>query len=121
MRISEQSNLEVNRDIRRVLVMHWIDIGRISVHTMKDRVHIRGSLMKLPGADSPLMSASVDVIYKKIKAAVSGRRLQIEFDNWTLNSATGAWEHGTARDKRRTDVIQAPLDKTTESAYRIEN
>lgn len=122
MRTGEQSNLEVNRNVRRVLVTHWIDLGRLSIHTMKDSVHLRGSLMKLPGADSPLNSSSVDIIFKKIKTAVDGRRLQIDFDNWTLNSATGTWETGAIRDKRHSDLSQDFQERAGQSSsYRIED
>lgn len=120
MRTGEHSNLEVTKEVRRVLVMHWIDLGRLSVHTLKDSVHIRGSLAKLPGADSPLTSASVDVIYKKIRTAVKERRLHMEFDNWILNSASGAWEPSHVRDKRSVDAVRDFREKSVETSYRIE-
>ncbi|MEI6970639.1 MAG: hypothetical protein WCL44_03900 [bacterium] len=100
MKHGEQNNLEVNRSARRVLVTYWIDLGRVSIHTLKDSVHIRGSLMKLPGADSPLSPSSVEIIFRKIRNEIGGRRLQIDFDNWVLNSATGSWEPGVARERR---------------------
>lgn len=120
MKSGEQSILEVNRDVRRALVMHWIDLGRLSVHTQKDRVHIRGSLHKLPGADSPLTPSSVDVIYKKIKAAAGMRRVHIELDNWNFNSATGTWEPYASRDKRVADSMQKFTDGPPQSSFKLE-
>ena len=100
--------------------MHWIDLGRISIHSQKDSVQIRGSLQKLPGADSPLSPAGIDVIFRKIKAAAGNRRLLIEFDNWTLNSATGAWEHGATREKRRAEATQDLREKAAGTSFQIE-
>jgi hypothetical protein len=101
MKAGEITDLEVNREVRRVLVMHWIDLGRVSVHSQKGNVHVRGALQKLPGSDSPLTPATVEILYRKVKGAVGHRHLHVEFDNWTLNSGTGAWEHASVRDKRK--------------------
>ena len=100
--------------------MHWIDLGRLSVHTQKDRVHIRGSLMKLPGADSPLTSSSVDIIFKKIKTAAGSKRLHIEFDNWNQNAATGTWEPHATKDTRVIKAIQSGQDAPAQSSFKIE-
>jgi hypothetical protein len=34
----EMIDLDINRGVRRVLVKHWIDLGRISVRTTRGRV-----------------------------------------------------------------------------------
>lgn len=120
MKTGEQSILEVNRDVRRAMVMHWIDLGRLSVHTQKDRVHIRGTLLKLPGADSPLTSSSVEIVFKKIKAAAGGRQLHIEFDNWNQNAATGTWEPYATRDNRVIKDFQPGQDSPAHTAIDIE-
>ncbi|MEI6807297.1 MAG: hypothetical protein WCN95_01130 [bacterium] len=120
MRIGEQRILEVNRDVRRAMVMHWIDLGRLSVHTQKDRVHIRGSLLKLPGADSPLTSSGVDIIFKKIKLAAGNRRLHIEFDNWNMNASSGAWEPCGAKDPPGIKAGRFEQDSSTQTSYKIE-
>jgi hypothetical protein len=119
MKSGEQTNLEVNRDLRRAFVMHWIDLGRVSIHSVRDSVHIRGSLMKLPGSDTPLTSATVEVIFRKLKLAAGGRRIMIEFDNWVLNSSTGTWEQISARDKRNMEAGLEHREQMTQASYHI--
>ena len=47
--------LEINRRVRAVLAVHFINLSRISVCIYPKRVSIRGSLVKLNGAgDTPL-------------------------------------------------------------------
>ena len=41
-------DLDINCRVRRVLVRHWIDLGKISARTNRCVVTLSGSLMRLP-------------------------------------------------------------------------
>ena len=112
------ANLELNREVRRILVSHWLDLGRLSVHSLRSSVHIRGTLSKLGGSYAQLTSAILESMSRKIKAAAGTRSVHMEFDNWFLNPATGSWESAASREKRTADVSKG-YETTTAAAYEI--
>lgn len=113
------SSLEMNRNVRRILVANWIDLGRLSVRSVKDSVYMRGSLQKLPGSDSVLTAAQVQAMYDKIKAVKFVKHIRVELDNWALNPSTGAWEAISDRN-RRADSTGQFQQKQRKSSYRID-
>ena len=91
----------MNLEIRRILVSHWVDLGRLSIHSLRSSVQIRGSMQKLAGTASELTPADMEVLYRKIKAVAGGWFVKMELDNWVLNEASGSWESTAAREGRR--------------------
>lgn len=98
--MNPSSNLDINRHVRRVLVQHWVDLGRLSIHTVNSSVNIRGSLHKLPGSESRLTSPQVAAIFQAIKLIAEHRSIHAELDNWFYNSASNSWEPSESRDRR---------------------
>jgi hypothetical protein len=83
------SDLAVNRSVRRILVKHWIDLGRVAVRSNKGRVVIRGWLQRIEGATSELTPAVVTAMMDEIKRLRDVSRLVGRFDNWICDS--GRW------------------------------
>lgn len=80
------SDLEINSAVRRVLVRHWIDLGRISIRTQKGTVTVRGVLDKLPESDQPLTPQVVEGIFSDIRRIHGARRAIAQLDNWEQSS-----------------------------------
>ena len=84
-----QADLEINRDIRKVLVRHWIDLGKISFRSSNGRVWVRGSLQRIAGVQEELTPTLVETIFgdvKKVRGVVS---FSAELDNWVTTA--GRW------------------------------
>lgn len=84
-----QEDLKNNQGIRKVLVRHWIDLGRISIHSAGGRATIRGSMMLLRGVKHELDSQAMENIMREIKHIREIRLLNVELDNWV--QVDGAW------------------------------
>ena len=78
----EQSDLELNRAVRRVFVKHWVDLGRISVRSAKGNVLIRGRLMRIAGTKDELTTPITEHIFEEIQRIKGVRRLTVNLDNW---------------------------------------
>ena len=108
------SHLEINREVRRIMVAHWIDLGRISIHAVKTSVRVRGSLQKLPGTDTRLNAKQVEEIYRKVSRLPGVRNVFMEFDNWYQNELNNTWEPVGAKDSKT-----RRKDQTSNDAYDI--
>lgn len=120
MKVAARSNLDINRDVRRIFVAHWIDLGRLSIRSAKDSVYLSGSLRKLPGVDSDVTAAQVEAMYKKIKCVGSVKHVRVEFDNWFHNHSTGAWETLANRHKQAPRAVHGFEEKRPHKSYRVE-
>jgi hypothetical protein len=83
------SDLDINCRVRRVLVRHWIDLGKMSVRTTCGVVWLAGSLERLPNCGTELDATTVLGVLTEIKRTLNVRRIQVSFDNWMEQS--GAW------------------------------
>ena len=84
-----QDDIEINRAIRRIFVRHWIDLGRLSIHTTGGNIFIHGSLSRIEGFKDELTSAIVNAIFADVRHIRNIRHLKVELDNWT--DAAGGW------------------------------
>ena len=82
-------DLKAMRQVRSVLVKHWIDLGRLSLRCTSGVLQIRGSLMRLAGMKDPLTSAIVQTIFTDIKRVREIKRIQPDLSNW--NDHGGGW------------------------------
>ena len=109
--------LEINRNVRRVLVSRWVDLGRLSINTVGTTVYLRGVLQKLPGSGAELNSAALENIYQKIRAISGVQNVQLQLENWERNGSTGAWEpRGQETESRGTEARSQEFKQAT---YRI--
>jgi hypothetical protein len=83
------SDLDINCRVRRVLVRHWIDLGKLSVRTTCGVVWLNGSLERLPNSGAALDTPALESILAEIRRTPDVRRLQARFENWVEQS--GAW------------------------------
>lgn len=86
------SDLDINRQIRQVLVRSWIDLGRLSIRTTGGVIMIRGLLHKVPGASGELNSTTIGNIFNDIRRIPGTKRVVTEFSNW-VNTGNG-WQPG---------------------------
>ena len=85
-----QADLEINRNVRRVLVRHWLDLGRIFIRSTNGHVSLRGSLSRIHGMNDPINSATVDTIFTEIKRVRNVKNISPDLDNWFCER--GAWK-----------------------------
>ena len=85
-----QIDLDINRSIRRVLVRHWIDIGRLTIQSSDGRVRIRGLLQLISGTKTDLEQKNVENIVNEIERTKEIKRIYYDFENWINNS--GIWQ-----------------------------
>ena len=102
-----QSDLDINRAVRRVMVKHWVDLGRISIRSSQGRVLIRGRLLRIPGRDDPLTTPIVEAMFTDVARLRGVSAVQVHLENWIKDS--GRWKpferHSTKVDT--SDSIRA--------------
>ena len=81
MEYDRKVDLEINCRVRRALVRHWIDLGKVSVRTSRCVVSLSGSLLRLPHTAPNIDSATPATIFEEIKRIPDVRRLQLNLDN----------------------------------------
>lgn len=84
-----QSDLDINRRIRSVLVRHWVDLGKLSIRSSAGKVLIHGSLERIGGMKEELTVAIVEVIFADIKRIPTVRQVNAAIENWSND--TGRW------------------------------
>jgi hypothetical protein len=89
------SDLEINCGVRKVLVRHWTDLGKISVRTTSGVATFSGELVKLPHIDPPFTSSSVTEMINEIKRLPAVRRVQLNLSNWV--ECDGVWRQHSSR------------------------
>ena len=111
------TSLDINRGVRRILVSHWIDLGRVSISTVRTTVYMRGVMHKLPGSGGSLNPEVMEVLYRKIKALKGVNTVQIQLSNWSRNTTTGSWDEtfDATTDARR----HASSDQRRQDTYEI--
>ena len=82
-------DLKAMRQVRGILVKHWIDLGRVSLRCTAGALHIRGILLRLGGVQDPLSPPIVQSMFDEIKRIRDIKRIQADLDNW--DNFTGSW------------------------------
>lgn len=98
-----QTDLDINRAVRRVLVKHWIDLGRVSIRTTAGRIMIFGVLRRIEGHRDNLNPSSVEAMFYEIQRIRGVQHVRTHFDNW-INEG-GRWrpyERSDLSDRQRT-------------------
>lgn len=95
--LSPTDRCELYRQIRVVLVRHFIDIGRLSIHIAPAKVRLHGVLTRLPGVDSKLTPQVVDSIINEIRHIRGVHRVLADFENWRQIGA-GGWMEIVRKD-----------------------
>ena len=88
--MSTVTDLEINRHIRRILVKHWIDLGRLAVRTTGGHAAIHGVLQRVEGHPEPILPATLDAMFADIRRIPGIQRVRPHLENWTLDA--GSWK-----------------------------
>jgi hypothetical protein len=83
------NDLDINRHIRKVLVRHWIDLGRLSIRTTKGKVAIHGHLDRIAGSQERLSESIVDAMFNEIDKINGVERITVDLANWV--NSEGKW------------------------------
>lgn len=110
-----QSDLDTNRGVRRVLVKHWVDLGRLSVRSTQGRVLIRGRLLRIQGASGELTTPIVEAMFNDIRRLRGVRNVTAHLDNWIKDG--GRWKEF---ERHATRVETKESVKSAESSVTIE-
>jgi len=92
-----QADLELNREIRKILIRHWIDLGRLSFRSVNGRVWIRGELHRIAGVQEELTPSLVDTIFSEMRRLRGIVSMNIELNNWIQSQ--GGWKPMESEDK----------------------
>jgi len=107
-----QQDLKNNQSIRKVLVRHWIDLGRVGIYSAGGRVTVRGTMQLLRGVKHQLDSQLMDNIFREINRIKEIRNVVVDLDNWVY--LDGAWHK---REETRQD--SKAFDSTTPKTFEI--
>ena len=101
-------DLHINCAVRKVMVRHWIDLGKLSMRTTRGVVRLSGALSRLPGAAGHLNCALIITILSEIKRVTHVRRVSADFTNWTRTGIDGWTPVAT------TPLLSQPLERKLE-------
>ena len=99
------SDLATNCAVRKVLVRHWIDLGKISVRTSLGVVSLTGELQRISNSTGGLNASALSAIIFETKLIPTVRRVIVNVCNWT--SSNDGWQEVA--------YSQAPQPMDTES------
>lgn len=85
-----QIDLEINRRVRKVLVRHWIDLGRIGIHSANGSLTLRGTITCLAGVSQELDASGLENIFREINRIENVKRVSTQFENWV--EMDGTWK-----------------------------
>lgn len=115
MTLSPTDRMAINRGVRAILVRHFIDLGRMSIHPSSQGVRLQGTFVRLPGVAAPLTPELMVAIMGEIARVPGVRRVEADFENWTQEGGMGGW-HEVARKK---SALPKLADSGAGSAPRI--
>lgn len=94
--------LAINRKVRRILVAHFVDIGRLAFTVYPGRILFRGSLVRMEGGPGDLTPNLVRTIFDAILSENSAiNRISTQFDNWVQRGPRD-WEPVSGQHGRET-------------------
>jgi hypothetical protein len=76
------SRLEGNKEIRRVLNRHQVDLSYCSYSCSGREVRLTGSLFKIDGGE--FSSHQIEILIQDFSRHLKGFTLQGDFDNWNF-------------------------------------
>ena len=91
MNLTPALRCEIVREIRVVLVRHFIDMGRLTISISLRGIHVHGHLARLPGLPNPLTAGVVSSIIDELERIRHVKKVFAEFDNWQQKDMYGPW------------------------------
>jgi hypothetical protein len=91
------SRLEVNRDVRRILVRHGVDTTKLHFTCTGKTITMTGAIYKDGGQEIALQA--VDAVFRDISRL--GYRVYCEFENWTVSDGAVMKKGQTKENKKQ--------------------
>lgn len=84
------TDLDINCAVRRVLVRHWIDLGKLILRTTGGIVNLSGALEKICKSNEDLNPGLLIEITSELRRIPCVRRVNMGFTNWVEHD--GVWK-----------------------------
>lgn len=81
-------DVDTCKDVRRVLIGEWIDLGRLSFRAEKGQVSLHGRLQRLSLDDAALAPHEVGSLFSGIEALPGVQGLSVSLENWVRKGDT---------------------------------
>ncbi|MEW6671784.1 MAG: hypothetical protein AB1427_08770 [Thermodesulfobacteriota bacterium] len=76
------SRYEINRNVKRVLVRHAVDLMALQFYCSGESVYLSGKLLKDPGEEfSP---AQIEALVRELSSLPHVKNLQFDLSDWNL-------------------------------------
>lgn len=111
MNLTPLERIELYRQARIVLVRHLIDLGHVTIQVAANHLHLRGTLVRLPGVTAALTADVLQAIMGELSRIPGVKRASAELTNWTTDGG-GGWRPVEAQKHSGTDVFIDPTPKT---------
>ncbi|MDA1044858.1 MAG: hypothetical protein O3C57_06500 [Verrucomicrobia bacterium] len=102
------NDLELTRTVRRMLVKHWIDLGRISVRCTSGRIHLFGRLQRIAGKVPELQNMTVDNMLYEMQRIPGVKGVNARLENWIHDS--GHWRPFDRHDTKEAQGVSKPRE-----------
>jgi hypothetical protein len=79
---SQASRYEMNRNVKRVLTKHAVDLMTLQFFCSGEVVYLSGKLKKDPDGD--FKPAQIETLVRELSSLPHVRNLQFDLSNWTL-------------------------------------
>lgn len=110
-------DLDINRNVRRILIRHRIDLGWLSVATCRGAVRIHGKFQRIPGAEVELNALFMGAIFDEIRRQSGSKRISAELQNWSHDGNLRSWTPKSDTSSK----IASDLQQTSGQTFRVEN
>jgi len=95
------SDLELNCSVRRIMVRHWIDLGKISVRSTRGVIWLTGDLVKLKNTGEQLTPDKVESLLTEVRQVRGVKRMHARLTNWDADKMEGAVGETNQAPQRR--------------------
>lgn len=112
------SDLDVNRNVRKALVRHYIDLGNLTLSAIRGHVFLRGALTRLPGAAEALSLPLLQRIFVDLERTPGVRRISFELSNWEKDSG-GGWHPKETPRMATSRALRDDSDESTENGFDV--
>ena len=111
MNLTPLERIELYRQARIVLVRHLIDLGHVTIQVAANHLHLRGTLVRLPGVTAALTPDVLQAIMGELARIPGVKRASAELTNWTTDGG-GGWRPVEAPKRSAADNFVDMTPKT---------
>jgi hypothetical protein len=83
------TRLEIQAAIRRMLVAHWIDVGKINVQVTSGTALLRGQLLRVQDGE-PITPLAIEELEHKLSRVNGVKHVRWRLENWVQDR--GKWQ-----------------------------